>query len=320
MDPATSDFDEAALTVLQAQQDGVVSRRQLRELGAQRHDIDRLLRRRRLTTVHPRVYVGHTGPLTPRQRAWAAVLYAAPAALCGRSALADPEPHAPVHVAIDASRRLAAPDGVRIQRRRGLATQVVWNASPPRLRYEVAVLDLVEETSDELATVRLLSDAIGSRRTTIPRLRAALAARSRMPRRRWLCRLLEDLATGACSVLEHAYLTRVERPHGLPLAARQVVRTGAAGREYRDVSYACGLTVELDGRLGHASFDGGGRDADRDLDDVADGREVVRLRWHQVVGSPCRTALQLARILERRGWTGIPVACGPGCAVAGLAA
>ncbi len=28
----------------------------------------------------------------------------------------------------------------------------------------------------------------------------------------------------------------------------------------------------------------------------------------------------LARILERRGWAGIPVACGPGCAVAGLAA
>ncbi|MBB3042256.1 hypothetical protein [Nocardioides soli] len=312
-------LDESALAALLAQQDGVVSRRQLRSLGAQRHDIDRLLRRHRLAQSHPRVYVDHTGPLTPRQRAWAAVLYAAPAALSGRSALADPEPNAPVHVSIDASRRLTAPDGVRIQRRRDFAAQVLWNASPPRLRYDAAVLDLVEEASDEMAVVRLLSDAIGSRRTTVARLRSTLAGRSRMPRRRWLSRLLDDLATGACSVLEHAYLTRVERAHGLPLPDRQAVRTGVAGREYRDASYAVGVTVELDGRLGHASFDGGGRDADRDLDDHADGREAVRLRWHQVVDTPCRTALQLARILQRRGWAGMPIACGPDCAVAELA-
>lgn len=240
-------LDESALAALLAQQDGVVSRRQLRSLGAQRHDIDRLLRRHRLAQSHPRVYVDHTGPLTPRQRAWAAVLYAAPAALSGRSALADPEPNAPVHVSIDASRRLTAPDGVRIQRRRDFAAQVLWNASPPRLRYDAAVLDLVEEASDEMAVVRLLSDAIGSRRTTVARLRSTLAGRSRMPRRRWLSRLLDDLATGACSVLEHAYLTRVERAHGLPLPDRQAVRTGVAGREYRDASYAAGRPSGCDG-------------------------------------------------------------------------
>ena len=42
-------------------QDGVVSRRQLRELGARDHDIVRLVRRRDLVAVHPGVYVAHTG-------------------------------------------------------------------------------------------------------------------------------------------------------------------------------------------------------------------------------------------------------------------
>lgn len=39
------------------EQSGVVSRRQLLALGARKHDIDRLVRRRELTRVHPGVYV-----------------------------------------------------------------------------------------------------------------------------------------------------------------------------------------------------------------------------------------------------------------------
>lgn len=64
---------------------------------------------------------------------------------------------------------------------------------------------------------------------------------------------------------EHAYLTRVERPHGLPRPRRQAVPPGQ--RVLRDVDYeASGLVVELDGRLFHSSA--GARDADleRDLD------------------------------------------------------
>ena len=65
---------------LLARQDGVVSRQQLLSLGAARHDVERWLRRRDLTRVHPGVYVDHTGPLGWHQRAWAACLLHPPAA------------------------------------------------------------------------------------------------------------------------------------------------------------------------------------------------------------------------------------------------
>lgn len=157
------------------------------------------------------------------------------------------------------------------------------------------VLDRMEAATDELAVVAALADAVGSRRTTVERLRAMLTDRPRMRRRGWV--------------------ERVERAHGLPVADRQVVRRGARGREYRDVQYAAALVVELDGRLGHDSLAGTGRDADRDLDDHADGRTPVRLRWRQVFGTPCRTAYQLSRILRRPGWDGSPRPCGPDCRI-----
>jgi len=57
-------------------QDGVIARRQLLALGFAPHDIARLLRRRELARAFDGVYVNHTGPLTPRQRTWVAVLAA----------------------------------------------------------------------------------------------------------------------------------------------------------------------------------------------------------------------------------------------------
>lgn len=62
----------------------------------------------------------------------------------------------------------------------------------------------------------------------------------------------------------------------------------------------------------HASIHG------RASDLAAQARVWVRLGWGQVFDSPCRTAGKVARVLALRGWTGRPVACGPGCsAVAG---
>lgn len=272
-----------------------------------------MVRRRELTRHLSGVYLDHTGPPSWSQRAWIAVLYAAPAALCGTSALDSPPPDGPIHVAIDASRRLANLEGIRFHRRRGLDSLVRWNASPPRLCTEVAVLDLVDEAEDELSVVRLLTDAVGGRRTTAERVRRCLRGRARLRRRGWVLRLLDDIEAGAGSVLEHAYLTRVERPHGLPRGDRQRRRAGARGAEYRDVEYDVGLVVELDGRTAHDSFEAGGRDAGRDLDDQADGRRVVRLRWRQVYGDPCRTAARIATILQGLGWSGPPRRCGADC-------
>nr|MDT0525960.1 type IV toxin-antitoxin system AbiEi family antitoxin domain-containing protein [Streptomyces sp. DSM 41633] len=95
------------------QQDGVISRRQALDAGLAEHEIRRLLRRNEWARVHVGVYVEHTGPPSWMQRAWAAVLYAAPAALCLESALTGEG--AVIHVAVSRDRGvLAEPPGVRI--------------------------------------------------------------------------------------------------------------------------------------------------------------------------------------------------------------
>lgn len=296
------------------EQDGLATRAQLRGVGVTKHDLDRMIRRRELTPRHRGVFVNHTGPLTWRQRAWAAVLYAAPAALCLSSADEPPELDGPIHVAIDTTRRITAPEGVRVHRVSNLDPMVQWHLGPPRLRVEDNTIELAGRAPSELDTIRVLTSAVGSRRTTAPRLREALVRHPRVRRRQLLTQLLDDVETGVCSVLEHGYLTRVERAHGLPRGRRQRPRTGGHGSEYRDVEYEeFGLVVELDGRVGHAAWVAQGRDADRDLDDHADGRESVRVRWPQVFATPCRTADRLGRILARRGWTGQLRSCGPDC-------
>ena len=188
------------------------------------------LRRRELARIHPGIYVDHTGPATWSQRAWAATLFHWPAALAGPSALrahglrsftgggrADAWTDKgsrfgrvaavePVHVVVDASRRVVPPSGVVVTRRSDFES-------------------------------RVLSDACQEGATTASRLRATLAARGRLPRRRLLLAILDDIANGTMSVLERRYLSEVERAHGLPTARRQVRAVTRWGVTYRDVEY-----------------------------------------------------------------------------------
>ncbi len=123
---------------------------------------------------------------------------------------------------------------------------------------------------------------------------------------------------GAYSALERRYLTRVERPHGLPVARRQ--RRVRPGRSigYRDVDYL-GLrtVVELDGRLGHERANDRWADLDRDVDSAVAGDLTLRAGWKQVL-DPCRLAAAVTRVLVARGWTGRPTGCRPGCPVGHL--
>ncbi len=302
------DIDEVLLL-----QHGMISRRQVLGAGLSDHDIRRMLRRRQWARVHDGVYIDHTGPLTWRQRAWAAVLYAAPAALCLDSALS--EQGALIHVAVDRGRAmLVEPPGVRIHHLARLGERTLWNVGPPRLRLEEAVLHLACEAATEFDAIAVLANACQSRRTTATRLLAALDARLRVPRRRWLRAVLVDIAEGSCSVLERAYLQRVERAHGLPRAVRQRRAAAAAKVSYRDAEYGQRLIVELDGRLFHDSATARNRDFERDLDAAIDGRSTVRLSYQQVLDRPCQTAAKIAQLITRLGIAVDGRACGPGCA------
>lgn len=319
---ASSEPDGARLEELLHLQDGVVSRRQVLACGFTVNDIRRKVRRREWANAgHPAVYVDHTGPLAWRQRAWAAVLYAWPAALAGDSALRlsdgpgrrDRDDGGPIHVAIDRKRTVVERDGISIHRRSRLFVRAQWNTSPPRMRVEEAVLDLAAEAATDLAAVGRLSDAVNARRTTPARLLETLAERPRIARRDFLQSVLADVRDGTCSVLEHGYLADVERAHGLPRPRRQAA-TGVGRPGFRDVDYPeLGVAVELDGRLGHDSSADRDRDLERDLDAVVEAaRTTVRLGWGQVFDRPCSTAVKVGSLLQQRGWTGIVGTC-PRC-------
>lgn len=302
-------------TLLQLQA-GVVSRAQLTESGWTKSDIKSAVRHNELRRVHPRVYVNHTGPLTFEQRSWAAILYAGRSAICGPT-LAAPGTQResdPIHVAIDQKRRVDPQPGIVLHRMVDLADHMFPDVLP-RLRLEDNLLLMAGEANDEIDVIGVLGRGIGRRGVSVGEVRMALNRFPRLRRRAWIADVLSDLATGADSVLEHGYLTKVERAHGLPLGTRQALRRTSGGNQYRDVDYeAYGLVVELDGRIGHDSWDDQGKDADRDLDDLAlANRMTARLRWRQIYGTPCRTATRIARILAKAGWKKRPTPCGDDC-------
>jgi len=303
------------------EQDGLIRRAQALEAGETETSIARLLRRRAWVTVHPGVYVDHTGPLTWQQRAWAAVLACWPAALYGESARRAHEgpgrreiDDSIIHVAVDRSRHLAEPAGVRLHRVAGFDARAQWNVGPPRIRYEETVLDLAVLARDDVTAVAVLADACGARRTTARRLLTCLDARARIPRRDFLAAVLADVAEGTCSTLEHGYLTLVERPHGLPVGERQAVRVSEGRRTYLDVRYRdLGMLVELDGWLYHSSAGAHDRDLQRDLDTaVVEAGTTLRLGFSQVFGRGCATAAAVAAVMQRLGWAGELVRC-PRC-------
>lgn len=302
-----------------SRQAGVLSRAQARAAAQQPHDIRRRIRRREWAAVHPGVYVDHTGPLTWLQRAWGAVLFAWPAALCHESALRAVDSSGTgrddgrlIHVAVERNRSVRPPAGVVVHRLADLETKVLWNTCPPRLRVEDSALDVAAEARTDLDAIAVLADVVQARRTTATRLLRALERRTRIGRRRLLTAVLEDISVGACSALEHAYLVRVERRHGLPVAERQVAAS-TRGPLYRDVLYRRhGLVIELDGRLFHSRPAARDRDLERDLDAAIDGLNTVRIGWGQAVGRPCSTARKVGRLLQQLGWEGRPKEC-PEC-------
>jgi hypothetical protein len=266
----------------------------------------------------------HTGEATWLHRAWAGVLFYDRAALAHASALRAAVGHgwrpyddaAAIHLAVDEDRNVKRIDGYRLHRLAHLEDKVRWNSSPPRMKVEEAALDVAAARPTEFGAIEVLADMCQRRRTTAARMLSALAGRRRLRRRGWLGDVLRDIDAGTCSVLEHGYLDRVERPHGLPAPRRQRSAGTDRGPIHRDVDREeFDLCIELDGRLFHDMAGQRDRDLDRDLDAAVDGRRTVRLGWGQVFDRPCRTAGRIGRLLQQRGWGGIPRACGPQCRI-----
>lgn len=313
-------IDETTLRFLLRRQSGVAQVPQLAAAGVTKADLKRMVRKRLLVRVAHNVYINHTGDLTPLQQAWAAILRCGPAGTAGladESALAIAHRRdgttigTPIRVAVPAHHRVkCVPPGVKVHHVNDLDNILQKQAKPPRLLPEYAALRAASRLTDPVAQIALLADAV-NRRSTRPRaLTKALADLTCLPQRSTISALVNDLVEGTCSVLEHAYLTKVERPHGLPQPDRQRRRSKSGKSEFRDVEYPeLGLVIELDGRAFHEGVDAWDNDHERDLDDIVEQRDTVRLSYGQVFRRGCETAAKLGQVLRNHGWDGQATPC-----------
>lgn len=313
---------------LAAAQSGVLARRQLLTLGLSDEAVEARLRRGQWVRLHPGIYLTFTGPVPALAQAWGAVLAAGDrAVLGGRTALwlwgVLNVPETVVTVCVPGDRRVVAPAGVQVRRRRRLDDLAHPAVRPPRLRVEEAVLDVTAEGT-EGEVVDLVLRATSGRRTTPDRIAAALRRRHRHPHRALLQDLLDESAEGVQSPLELRYRRGVERAHGLPRGERNVPervvgRTGASRTRYRDIRYRrWRVVVELDGREAHPAWRQR-HDRARDNSATVDGDRVLVYGWYETVVEPCEVAVEVIRLLRAQGWRGTPHPCGDGCPVADLA-
>jgi hypothetical protein len=251
---------------------------------------------------------------------WAAVLAAGPGAvLCHRTAaelhgLLDAPKGEAIHVMVAWCRSIRPMRRVVVHYSRRVGGARHAGLEPPRTRLEETVLDPAEaERTADGATAWIL-DACASRRTTPGRLIEAMDARRRMRRRKTLLVALGDARIGVHSILEHRYLYRVERPHGLPEGARQSrTRVGGSSR-YEDVRYEeYGVIVELDAQKAHPEGERW-RDTRRDNNSASKGLITLRYTIADVMERPCEVADEVARALASRGYTGMVHRCGDSCA------
>jgi hypothetical protein len=280
---------------------GVVACSQLVSVGLSRGILVSRLRRGRWQRMYPGVYATFSG--TPGREAalWAAVLYAGPGAMLSHQTAAElwrltDEESSLIHLTIPSTRRVRAVAGTVVHYSAVLVAHPA--ATPPRTRIEDTVIDLWETARTLDDAIGWVTRAIGRRRTTADKVRAAADSRSKLRWRSSLAELLD--ADGVHSVLEFRYVRDVERAHRLPAATRQL-RAQSGGRSiYRDEVYEAYQTVvELDGRLAHPG-DSRWYDIRRDNAAATTGLATLRYGWQHVTTTPC----QVAAVLALRGYAG----------------
>jgi hypothetical protein len=301
-----------ALVRLATFQDGVVTTAQARSAGMTRHVIARCLDDGHLSSVVRGVYALGLAAPSFDGLAWTGCLVGGEGSRIGGLAaarllrLTDEEPETLAVVLPDGRQAgrddprwefVRAAPGVRSRSGRG---------SPPRLGVEDTVLDLCQGSS-EADVVGWVAAAIQRRLTTPERLRRRVDERGRLRHRQLVLGLIDDVAVGAESPIEIAYLNDVERAHDLPSGDRQ--RRPVGSTYVTDVTYdPYALLVELDGRVAHEGK-GRFRDMKRDNAHVLLGRPTLRYGHADVFASPCAIAWEVANLLVRCGWGGLPTPC-----------
>ncbi len=274
---------------------GVVSRTQLRGIGATEGTLARAVGSARLHRVHPSVYaVGHRA-LAVEGRLAAALLYAGPGAALSHTTAAawwqliDAEPRR-VHVSAPGYRRSLP--AVRVHHPRALT----------RVRHRRLPVTPVARTLLDLASVvsfdrlrRALSEAdyrgLLDEEDVIAVLRRGHRGSARL--RAALDRHLPELAQTR-SALERGFVALCEHA-SIPMPEINAIRCGltvdALWPRHR-------VVVELDGQRAHGGRASVAVDRDRELRLRQAGYRVLRYSWRQVKREPEAIARDLMRALE----------------------
>ncbi|MGD8201691.1 type IV toxin-antitoxin system AbiEi family antitoxin domain-containing protein [Ornithinimicrobium sp. W1679] len=310
------------LPALARRQHGVVSRRQALAAGMSAKQVRWRLHRGAWQAIHPGVYLTNTGTVTWHAQAWAGLLRCGSgAALAMQSAsfvwrLEKIEPRG-LTIAVPNGTRCRGLTGVTVVQRRRLETRSVEGF--PTTSLAQTVIDLAERPDSSLDdAVALAARACQQRSLTQSALLEELAARRGHRWSRELRLAFGEIGDGAESLPEVWYATRVQQPHGLPVFERQVseddgcTRTDLKNRRH-------GVNVEIDGLLWHAGEQFHG-DRRRDRQAAARGEVTLRISYLELDQKPCELAVDVARTLAVRGWTGTITPCSSECAALALAA
>lgn len=309
---------DRALAALAGSQCGILTRDQVLVLGYTDDYVRARLEGGQWARLHPGVVATFTGPLTRQAVVWAAVLYAGEGATLSHHTAAEvhrlvDEVDDEIHVTVPVGRRVRSRRGVHIHYAHRLPDTRDESRVPAVVNVNDTVLDLVDVSHRPKEAIDWVTRACQRRRSNPQRLRAALALRKKIRWRPMVEAALTDIADGAETPLELAYLRKVERAHGLPTATRQRHRRSGGRSQWIDVEYsAFCLRVELDGRIGHVG-DGAFRDRRRDNASAVEGFATLRFGWPDVYHDHCATAGQVAGVLTAKGWTGQLRRCGPSC-------
>jgi hypothetical protein len=249
-----------ALAELAEQQSEVVRRDQLRNIGVDRFSVRTHVRAGRWQPVGPLVVALHNGPLTQRQREWAAVLSGGcDAGLAGRTALEAAGLRGwevdEVHILTPRRRTAIAvgfPVVVHTTRwpREGAIDMV---NDPPRTRVERAAIDAAIWSPRPRPAVGVVAAVVQQGLSTASRL-VDMLERAGAVRHRGILRLaLTDIAGGAQALTEIDF-AKLCREFDLGIVRHQVVRLDGQGkRRYFDVEIESrsGVLIwcEVDGAL-----------------------------------------------------------------------
>jgi hypothetical protein len=302
-------------------QDGVVSRSQTLRAGLSVGMIKFRVSSGRWRQIHPGIYATFTGGPGRGAQLWAALLSAGPGAILSHETagelqwLAD-KPAEMIHVTVPVQRRVRVAEGIILHRSARAAEAVQAYSYPPRTRVEETVLDLTQTAANFDDVCGWVTRALARDLTDEETLHAAMLQRTRLRWRADLDELIAAAADGDHSVLEYRYDRDVERAHGLPEPIRQAPFGGPAGRSgRRDRVYGgYGVVVELDGRVAHPA-ESHRKDKARDNAAAVEGMQTLRYSWTDVRRHACATAVEVAHVLQVRGWDGWPRPCSPGCPV-----